>query len=280
MNRADTIYQRLVSLVLHEGERVKTRNSPAFRVFDTDIIRFRETPLITVRKTAWRKALREMEWFLSGDSKCPEELLDWWDEQLNPEGHYLCGYGEQLKLFGWDNWENKDCDSFNQIEYLIDGLKNHPYSRRHVITTWNPADMSRITQINSNPKTPSCCHATLLQYFVSKGKLYCTHYQRSADILLGAPHNFIQHWALLLWLASQADLEVGGINWLFGDLHLYNEPSHIEVAKAIIEADLIDRLPCPVLFYNGNVGDEFKADNFVMIGHIDSPVTTVRPKLL
>lgn len=275
MSCADTIYQRLISLVLNDGERVETRNHAAYRVFDSDVIRFTETPLVTVRKTAWRKALREMEWFLSGDSECPNELLDWWDDQLGPEGRYVYGYGNQFRSFG-----SVESEGFDQIAHLIEGLKNHPFSRRHVVTAWNPWDMSEITYVNSNLKTPTTCHSTLLQYFVFKGKLHCTHYQRSADILLGVPHNFIQHWALLLWLAKQTGLEARSLRWIFGDLHLYDEPSHIEVAKSIISADLSNRYKIPTLTYNGNVGDEFKSADFEIDGGINEPVTITRPRLL
>lgn len=251
---------------------METRNHYAYSLITSDNILFANTPLVTVRKTAWKKALREMEWFLSGDSKCPDELLDWWDGQLSSYGRYHAGYGEQLRSFG---------SRFDQIGSLIQSLIHHPCSRRHVITTWNPSDMDIITVLNDNLKTPTTCHGTIIQYFVRDGKLHASTYQRSADVLLGVPHNFIQHWALLLWLARQANLEVGTLRWLLGDAHVYNEPSHLEVAQQIIHADLTQRtLPNPTLVYHGVTGDEFIASDFEMMGEIEEPVTTIRPKLL
>jgi len=269
MNQADHYYQSLIQQVLEYGDLIETRNHPAYSLITSDLITFTQTPLVTVCKTALKKALGEMEWFLSGSDQCPAELLDWWDGQLNPTGRYFNGYGSQLRHFGHNG--------FDQIKNLINGIKDHPHSRRHVITTWNPDDMSRITQINENPKTPTTCHNTLTQAFVRNGKLSLRTYQRSADILLGVKHNWCQTWALLLWLANQTGLQPWLLMWQFGDLHLYDEPSHIEVADAIIGCDLANRTPVKMVYHG--TGD-FKASDFEIVGEIAEPVTTIRPKLL
>lgn len=133
---ADEVYQFLVKSVMETGKPVKTRGHKTRSLFNVDKIVFTTTPLVTVRKTAWKKAIREMEWFLSGDCKCPEELLDWWDGQLNPDGEYIHGYGDQLRnfsMFGYD-----------QVKFIQDGLINNPSSRRLIMTTWNPLDMRHI----------------------------------------------------------------------------------------------------------------------------------------
>lgn len=275
MNVADYHYRSLIEQVLNYGDLIETRNHAAYSLISTDTIIFVETPLVTLRKTAWRKALREMEWFLSGDAKCPDELLDWWNGQLSPDGKYHRGYGEQLR-----NWPRTSTTGFDQIQNLIAGIKNHPYSRRHVITTWNPYEMSIITQLNSNLRTPSCCHATIIQYFVRNSMLSARTYQRSCDLLLGSIHNWIQHWALLLWLANQTQLEVGCLIWDFGDLHIYREDSHLEVADSILNEteESIGMRSNPRLVYCGS-GD-FKANDFELIGDVDTPVSMIRPKLL
>lgn len=271
MTHTDQIYCRLLTQILRDGERIQSRNGETLRCFTLPTVVFTETPLVTLRKTAWQKAIREMEWFLSGDTKCPDELLGWWDGQLNNEGRYLAGYGHQLRAYqGW----------FDQFRAFLEGLITHPYSRRHILSTWNPVEMPSITTLNNNPKAVSTCHSTLVQFFVSPtGELSMHSYQRSADMLLGVPHNWIQSWALLLWIAEQCSLVADQMLWTFGDAHIYTEPSHQETAIKIIEASENTLDMAPRLEYTGNE-QWFSAKNFQMIGTIHSPVVNTRPILL
>jgi thymidylate synthase len=272
----DQEYRYLIYRIFNCGDELETRNHRVKSVIDYPQIIFTETPLVTVRRPAIKKAIGEMGWFLSGDPKCPEQHLDWWEGQLNQQGEYLSGYGHQLRDFsGW----------FDQIKFLLNGLKEHRGSRRLVATTWNPGEMAMITEINENPNTPSCCHGSMIQCFVREGKLHMTQYQRSADVLLGVPHNWLQYWALLLYLAHWSNLEVGSLRWLFGDVHLYQEESHIECARQIIQAPIrfvdstLKMCYNPILSLAGDI-PEFKASDFTMEGVIPEPLVTIRPKLL
>lgn len=276
MTKADYIYQCFIQEILHHGEVITSRNGTVKRCFDLPTITFDSTPLVTVRKTAWKKALREMEWFLSPSNICPTELLDWWQEQLSPKNRYIGGYSDQLRFFSTAD------EVFDQIEHLIQGIKHHPFSRRHVITTWNPADMHRITQINSNDKTPTTCHNTITQFFVSENHyLSLKTYQRSADMLLGVPHNWIQTWALLLWIANRTNTIPHKMLWTFGDAHIYQEPSHLEVAESISNLSLgvLDYSP-RLYFDSASIINTFAASDFIMAGAIPEPIITTRPKLL
>lgn len=272
MTKTDEIYSALIQSIMATGETLPGRNGDTRRSFILPRVIFDSTPLVTLRKTAWAKAIREMEWFLSGDTKCPEELLDWWKGQLNPGGDYLGGYSHQLRS-----------SYFDQISALLDGIKSHPFSRRHVITTWEPHDMYNITKINNNPNTPTTCHTTIAQFFVSKGGyISLSTYQRSADMLLGVPHNWIQSWALLLWVAAQVEGIPDVMIWNFGDAHIYQEYSHLSVVDQIRSIPIQTRnvkIP-PRLIYTGEVGKDFYTSDFEMIGNIPSPVITTKPKLL
>lgn len=279
MQNTNWMYRDLICRALH-GERVETRNHAAFRVIDAPVVTFHATPLVTIKRTAAFKALREMEWFLSGCSQCPPELLDWWGDQLCRDigGHYYhFGYSHQFRHFGGVVYDRKR-DGFDQIASLIDGIKAHPHSRRHIVTTWHPYDAMCITDANSNEKTPAPCHGTVLQFFVQEGQLHMKQYQRSADIVLGVPHNWIQYWGLLLWLSAQTALKPGTLQWVFGDLHLYDEPSHLSVAVAIMTTEALE---CNAeLVYRGHAGDEFKSGDFELTGSIPDPVKTKRANLL
>ena len=272
MTKPDKLYCSLISSIFRKGETVQSRNGLTRRLFTLPTLTFDCTPLVTVRPTAWSKAIREMEWFLTGDPKCPDELLDWWDGQLNPHGMYLHGYGEQLRAFNHD-----------QIKHLIHTLKTNPFSREHIITTWHPSKMVTIKEVNNNPRTPACCHSTLVQFFVSKdGGVSMHSYQRSADMLLGVPHNWIQSWALLLWVAAQVEGVPDKMLWTFGDAHIYMEPTHLRVVEKLIPAADRALFPPynPRLLYTGKPGSVFSAGDFEMIGKIPEPLTTFRPTLI
>ena len=284
----DYFYQKIIKQIHETGDLIETRNALCKSCFDLEPITLIKTPLVTLRKTAWKKALRELEWFMSGEIQCPDELMDWWDGQLDEHRHYHCGYSEQLRRSRSPFSMNgiKHNVGFDQIKYILDGLRNNPNSRRLVMTTWNPWDMANITELNNNPKTPSTCHGTLIQYFVRDGYLHAYHYQRSADILLGLPHNLIQHWALLLYFAHHTHLEVGSLRYQLGDAHLYQHESHIAATEQLIKLQTYPELDNSfTLCYNPIMEKAdgvpvFLSSDFVMEGIIPAPLVTIRPVLL
>lgn len=289
MSHADRLYGDLIADVWTKGEHVRTRNSGAYRLFAPDVLRLDTFPLIQLRRTAWKKALLELQWFMSGDSRCPAELTDWWTGQLNPHGDLVHGYPWQLRA---------KADGFDQVAFVLEALRNNPYSRRILMTTWNPGEMADITTANQNPNTPTTCHGTMLQYSVSPGldgkpeTLNAYHFQRSADVLLGLPHNLVQHWALLTFFATHAGLEVGTLTYQLGDAHIYDEQSHVQVAQTIIKwahgYSMTGEEPRLVYSYGGEVDSAglpaFKANDFTVVwpegATRSEPITTIRPKLL
>lgn len=279
MTPTDLIYRNILWDIYTQGDVYQSRNGLVQSLIISQPLVFTTTPLVTLRKTAWNLAIREMEWFLSGDPKCPDELAHWWAGQLNEEGCYTAGYGMQLRDYG----HRLTVQGWDQIANLIDGLRTHPNGRRHITTTWNPVDMAKITEINQNPNTPTTCHGTITQYFVRQGKLYITLYERSADVMLGVPHNWMQYWAFLLWLAYHCGYEPGSLRWVFGDLHLYQHPTHLAAAKQIRDVDE-PVSSFPHLRYYPSTGPQenpvFHASDFEMVGEIPEPVVKTRPVLL
>ena len=273
MNSVNKTYSSLLVEILANGDKVTTRNSDVYSHFNLPNITFNSPPLVTVRKTAWKKALREMEWFLSGDSKCPDELLDWWNGQLNPRNEYKDGYGTQLRYMA-----GAEDTRFDQIKFIQVGLKNNPNSRRLLMTVWSPIDMAEITAVNKNPNTPTCCHSIIVQFFVRNGELSMKTYQRSADMLLGVPHNWIQSWAMLMWFAHHAGLKVGTMTWMWGDEHIYDEESHLETARNIIDTTYHQNVNIEMVYTPTTT--EFKASDFEIVGVIPQPIVTTKPRLL
>lgn len=269
MTNTDVTYKNVIQNIIITGDRLTTRNHKAISSTGVPQIILREFPEVTLRPTAVKKAIREMEWFMNGDPTCPQELSDWWEGQLSPSGKYINGYGTMLR-----RWNRE----YDQVEAVIEQIKTHPNSRRMITTTWEPYKMSIITETNQNPACPTTCHGTVTQYFVRNGKLNLTTYQRSADVLLGVPHNWVQYWAYMVWLAYRTNLKPGSIRWIFGDAHIYDEKSHLQVAGIITQANGPIE-PGRKLIYEPT-SKNFIASDFKLVGERPKPVTRIRPKLL
>jgi len=297
---ADLTYAFLLQDILRLNNVVETRNHSCYCNPFLDNVTFNALPLITVRKTAWKLALTEMEWFMSGDSKCPEKLAKWWAGQLDENGSYQNGYATQFREAIYNNEKYYDFTEeeeymhswFDQVSYILDGLKHHQHSRRLVMSSWNTGDMANITNTNNNSQTPSTCHGSLVQFFVVNSALHLKQYQRSSDLLLGVPHNFVQYWALLTYFAFHSNLKVGSLTWVFGDAHIYNEESHIEAANQIIKvlmnrnnSGFVEPVELKLSYnYSGELDSfgtpKFAAADFTIEGEIPKPTVLIKPKLL
>ena len=106
---------------------------------------------------------------------------------------------------------------FDQLKTVIEQIKTHPNSRRHIVSAWNPAEVDTMA-------LPPC--HTMFQFYVQNGKLSCQLYQRSADIFLGVPFNIASYALLTHLVAKECDLEVGEFIHTFGDAHIYS--NHID----------------------------------------------------
>lgn len=248
----DNIYAGLISDCL-AGESITTRNSTVKRTIAKQFT-FTTTPLISVRRTAWRNSLRELEWFLSGSnnlSDLHQSVHHWWRPWVNDSGVIPNNYSTQFRNFSGRR------GTVDQIEYMIDAIKNHPFSRRTVITTWNTADMiDSITPITN-------CWGTIIQAFVDcDDRLSLVTYQRSCDVVVGLGSNWFQMWAFLLWCARRSGRKVGSLTWIGGDIHVYDE--HAEIAKQIVKnAWRCDETPTLV---DRGVADDFRAGDFSLEG--------------
>lgn len=278
-NNTDYIYQRLINKIITKGVSLETRNSKVTSEFNLPNVIFSKFPLVTVKRTAIKKAIREMEWFLSGNSKCPNELLDWWKGQLSSLNYLYSGYGEQFR------YSTSDGATFDQVKFILEGLRNNPNSRRLLISLWNPREMANITVINNNSNTPTVCHSIIVQFFVRNGELHIKTYQRSADMVLGVPHNWVQSWAMLLYFAYHSNLKVGSMTWVWGDAHIYYEETHDKAVEIILDStttphDVTLEYKPQTIVYDSNKVPIFKADDFEIIGTIPEPLITHKIKLL
>jgi len=198
-------------------------------------------PLITTKKLHTRSIFVELLWFLKGDtniSYLKDNGVSIWDEWADENGNLGPVYGYQ-----WRSWPNPDGTSTDQIVNLVNGLKNNPNSRRHIVSAWNP---SFIEDMALPP-----CHC-LFQFYVAEGKLSCQLYQRSCDTFLGVPFNIASYALLVHMIAQVCDLEVGDFVWTGGDVHLYS--NHVDQAKLQLTRE---HRTLPTLKLNPEVKDLF-----------------------
>ncbi|MEF8710892.1 MAG: thymidylate synthase [Accumulibacter sp.] len=229
-------------------------------------------PLLTTKKLPLRLIIHELLWFLQGDTNVrylQENGVRIWDEWADANGDLGPVYGHQ-----WRHWKTPDGREIDQIAQLVDGLKNNPDSRRHVVTAWNPGDVERMA-------LPPC--HTFFQLYVApaastdadpRPRLSCQLYQRSADIFLGVPFNIASYALLTRMLAQVCGFRAGDFVHTFGDAHLYN--NHCEQARL-----QLTRAPraLPALRLNPAIDDlfafrfqDFELEGYDPYPHIAAPV--------
>jgi len=182
-------------------------------------------PMVTTKKLHLKSIIYELLWFLNGDTNVKylqENGVRIWNEWADENGDLGPVYGHQ-----WRNWNG---DEIDQIEEIVEALKNNPNSRRMLVSAWNPSvlpDTSKSFSENvANGKAAlPPCHA-FFQFYVADGKLSCQLYQRSADIFLGVPFNIASYALFTMMMAQVCGYEPGEFIHTFGDAHIYN--NHIE----------------------------------------------------
>ncbi len=175
-------------------------------------------PLLTTKKVHTRSIIHELLWFLRGETNIAylkENGVSIWDEWADEQGELGPVYGSQ-----WRHWQTADGSTIDQIQNLIDGIKNNPDSRRHIVSAWNVGEVSAMA-------LPPC--HSLFQFYVAEGKLSCQLYQRSADIFLGVPFNIASYALLTHMVAQVTNLKVGDFVHTLGDAHLYR--NHMDQAE-------------------------------------------------
>lgn len=220
-------------------------------------------PAITTKKLAWKSVVSELLWFIegSGDEFRLKEILHgerytdkktiWTD---NVKADYWTNKklqrhpGDLGRIYGvqWRRWRkpliriNKVVlQNHDQLLELIDNIKKDPYSRRHILTSWNPGEL----ELMALPP----CHM-MAQFYVNDKKLSCQMYQRSADMFLGVPFNIASYALFTHMIAQVCGLAVGELVIVLGDAHIYS--NHIQQVQEQLKRN---PLPWPKLQMNKDV---------------------------
>ena len=220
-------------------------------------------PVLTTKRLHLRSIFVELLWFLRGETNVrwlQERGVSIWDEWADADGELGPVYGRQ-----WRDWVAADGRHLDQIATLGEQLRTEPYSRRMIVSAWNPGDLHAMAL--------APCHC-LFQCHVADGRLSLQLYQRSADVFLGVPFNIASYALLTHLLADQAGLEVGEFIWTGGDCHLYL--NHLDQARMQLarEPGAAPRLE---IRRRAASIDAYDHDDFVLHGyqpqpHIKAPV--------
>lgn len=258
-------------------------------------------PLITSKKLHTKSIIYELLWMLAGDTNIKylnDHGVTIWDEWADENGDLGPVYGKQ-----WRNWRGKLItlknagptdilgkemqfigepvyDSIDQIQELMDGLENNPYSRRHIVSAWNPAyvkvmalppchclfqfyvedlSLEERYQLYKNMQKKDELLAVDSQWVVSehsehenldkagvpRRSLSCKLYQRSADTFLGVPYNIASYSFLLHMVSQQLNMMPSRFIWTGGDCHIYS--NHIEQVKLQLERHGKEQKKLPTL---------------------------------
>lgn len=253
-------YLNLLDRILTEGVVKTDRTGTGTKSVFGHQMRFNMAdgfPLLTTKKLHLKSIIHELLWFLAGDTNVKylqENGVRIWNEWADENGELGPVYGHQ-----WRSWPDYKGGTIDQISQVVDLIKNHPDSRRMMVSAWNPAE---VDQMALPP-----CHC-LFQFYVADGKLSLQLYQRSADTFLGVPFNIASYALLLQMMAQVTGLECGEFIHTTGDTHLYLD--HLEQAKLQLTRD---PRPLPRMIINPDVKSifDFKYEDFQLEGYDPHP---------
>jgi thymidylate synthase len=206
-------------------------------------------PIVSIKKTHFKSIVAEMLWMLRGDTNVKwlnEHGVTIWNEWQGKNGDLGPIYGAQWRhwrvLSDIDRLSRPEEHFLDQVAILIEGLRRRPFSRRHVLSAWNVADLPDEAESPQNNVDEyglmalAPCHV-LAQFHVRDDgddrTLSCHVYQRSCDVFLGLPFNLAGYALLTHILANALGYEVGDLIWSGGDVHLYTH--HFDQAETLLE---------------------------------------------
>ncbi len=219
-------------------------------------------PLVTTKKIHLKSIIHELLWFLRGETNVAslkDAGVSIWDEWADERGELGPIYGYQ-----WRSWPAPDGRQIDQIGGVINEIREHPESRRLIVSAWNVADLHRMAL--------APCH-TLFQFYVLDGRLSCQLYQRSGDVFLGVPFNIASYALLTLMVAQVTGLAPGEFIHTLGDAHLYR--NHLDQARLQLTREP-RRLPRVRLDPSARDLEAFRYEHFTLEAYDPHPPIRAR----
>lgn len=273
-------YINFLKHILDDGEIRPDRTGVGTVSLFGEQIKFdisKKCPILTTKKVPWKYCIEELLWFLKGSTNSKElenkgvniwrgnssrQFLDNRGLIHYPEGDIGPGYGFQWRHY---NGNYIDCnkgynenEGYDQIKQIINDLNVNPYSRRIILSAWNPGQLDKMA-------LPPC-HCFAQFYASSDGKeLSCHMYQRSVDAFLGFPWNIMSYTVLTYIIAKKCGMKPKNLIISTGDTHIYT--NHIAQVKEQIGRDIVSDFP--ILNISDNIIDkdfsEITIDDFEIL---------------
>jgi len=256
-------------------------------------------PLLTTKKVYWKGVLHELYWFISGQSNIKylvDNNVHIWDdypfkmylkrvqsskfkiqsltkeefiEKIKTDETFAKEWGNLSRIYGemWRRWPTKSGRTIDQLRWVINELKEDPYARNAIVTSWNPEYLYTMAT-NADASRFPICH-NMYQVSVKDGKLNLQLYQRSADLFLGVPFNIASYALLTIILAQVTGYKPGEFVHTFGDAHIYE--NHIEQVKEQLKRK---PKPFPTVKLDPSVKDidDFRPEYVILENYDSYPV--------
>lgn len=273
-------YLALLNKILQDGHHKGDRTGSGTLSIFGHQLRFSLAdgfPLVTTKRVHLKSIIHELLWFLKGDTHLGylhQHKVSIWDEWADEQLELGPVYGRQ-----WRSWPTQAGRQVDQLQQLMQQLRDNPNSRRLLVSAWNVADLpderlSPQANVAQGKMALAPCHV-LFQFYVADGKLSCQLYQRSCDTFLGLPFNIASYALLTQMIAQQLDLALGEFIWTGGDVHLYL--NHLEQATLQLTREpypaprlVIKRKPESLFAYDY---DDFEILNYQAHEAIKAPIS-------
>lgn len=226
-------YLDLLKDVMDNGQDRPDRTGIGSRFVNGRLLRWNLQdgfPMLTSRRVSLRIAFEETMFFLRGlsDTKLLEEKnINIWRGNTSrefldsrgltqlPEGDMGRGYGVQ-----WRDWRSHGSNaSVDQINLMLQGIRQDPHSRRHVVTGWNPGELDQMA-------LPPChmlqMYTVSGEFSTESGRLNNCFVMRSNDVPYGLPYNIMSYALLNHIFAQHLGLAPGELVYMGWDVHIYN----------------------------------------------------------
>lgn len=240
-------------------------------------------PLLTTKRVYLRAIIHELLWFIKGETNIKylvdnnvkiwnewpyqnytktaeyqNESLEEFVEKVKSDDEFAKKYGNLGPVYGhqWRHYDAEGSKEFvDQLANVINQIKNNPDSRRLIVCSWNPLEISKMA-------LPPC--HSLFQFYVNDGKLSCQLYQRSGDVFLGIPFNIASYALLTMMIAKVCNLKLGDFVHTIGDAHIYS--NHLEQIN--LQLSRTPRsLPKMIIHGEQKSIEDFKFEDFELVDY-------------